>query len=78
MAEQYARARARQAEHYASEIIEIADTAEDAQLARLQVDARKWVASKLLPKVYGDKQEIEHSGKIESITVNVIRKEPPK
>lgn len=78
LADQYARARERQAEHYASEIIEIADTADDAQIARLQIDARKWVASKLLPKVYGDKQEIEHSGKIESITVNVTRKEPPK
>lgn len=78
LAEQYARARERQAEHYASEIIEIADTAEDAQIARLQIDARKWVASKLLPKVYGERQEIEHSGKIETITVNVIRKEPPK
>ena len=30
------------------------------QAARLRVDARKWVASKLLPRVYGEK--IEHSG----------------
>lgn len=29
---------------------------------RLRVDARKWVASKLKPKVYGDKQTHEHSG----------------
>jgi hypothetical protein len=58
--------------------VEIADHAEDANLARLQIDARKWVAARLLPKKWGDKQEIEHSGKIESITVNVTRKEPPK
>lgn len=31
---------------------------------RLRVDARKWVASKLKPKVYGDKVEHDHKGKI--------------
>lgn len=31
---------------------------------RLQVDARKWYASKLAPKKYGDKQQIEHSGTV--------------
>lgn len=29
---------------------------------RLQVDARKWYLSKVLPKVYGDKMEIDHKG----------------
>lgn len=29
---------------------------------RLRVDARKWVASKLKPKVYGDRQAIQHTG----------------
>jgi hypothetical protein len=29
---------------------------------RLRVDARKWVASKLKPKVYGDKVTTEHTG----------------
>lgn len=28
---------------------------------RLQVDARKWIASKLAPKKYGERQAIEHS-----------------
>ena len=28
--------------------------------SRLRVDSRKWVASKLLPKVYGDK--LQHTG----------------
>ncbi len=59
LAEQYAHARDRQADFYADEIIEIADTATDAALARLQVDARKWVASKLKPKKYGDKVELD-------------------
>jgi len=32
---------------------------------RLQVDTRKWLLSKALPKVYGDKQQVEHSGSID-------------
>lgn len=32
------------------------------QRSRLRVDARKWAASKLLPKKYGDKVTQEHSG----------------
>ena len=31
---------------------------------RLQIDTRKWLISKWLPTVYGDKQQIEHSGGI--------------
>ena len=30
--------------------------------SRLRVDARKWVASKLKPKKYGDSTRLEHSG----------------
>ena len=30
-------------------------TVQDAHVARLKVDARKWVAAKLLPKKYGDR-----------------------
>jgi hypothetical protein len=51
----YTSAREAQADHYAEEIVTIADTAEDANLARLRVDARKWFASKVAPKRYGDK-----------------------
>lgn len=29
---------------------------------RLQIDARKWLLSKMLPKVYGDKHQLEHTG----------------
>ena len=60
-AEQYARARGVQAEHWADELVELADKSVDAQKARLQIDTRKWVASKLLPKKYGERQQIEHS-----------------
>lgn len=71
--EQYARAREIQAETHANDIVTIADggkeddsikTARD----RLRVDARKWVASKLLPKKYGDKVEVEHSGSVQTQT----------
>jgi hypothetical protein len=30
---------------------------------RLQIDARKWIASKLKPKKYGEKIDHEHTGK---------------
>lgn len=58
---QYAQAREAQAETWADELIDLADNADDSQKARLQIDTRKWVASKLLPKKYGERQQIEHS-----------------
>jgi transposase-like protein len=60
--ERYARAREQQADVYAQEIVSIADEAKDAQIARLQMDARKWAASKLAPKKYGDKLDLNHGG----------------
>lgn len=56
---QYARAREAQAEFYADEIIQISDTEKDAAKARNRIDARKWKASKLAPKVYGDKLTLD-------------------
>jgi hypothetical protein len=58
----YARARDDQAERFAQEIVDIADTEEDTQRAKLRMDARKWVAAKLLPKKYGERQTLEHEG----------------
>ena len=69
--EQYARAREQQAELLANEIVSIADEQPDCepslynaaiQRNRLRVDARKWIACKLKPKVYGDRISQEHSG----------------
>ena len=54
----YAAAREQQADFYADSIVEIADTEPDPNRARARVDARKWYASKLRPKVYGDKLDI--------------------
>ena len=58
-AEKYARARARQADTLASRVLDEAMTSHDAQIGRLRMDALKWTASKLAPKKYGDKVEIE-------------------
>ena len=59
--EQYARAREEQADTYADEIVEISDTEEDPQRARVRIDARKWVAAKLKPKVYSDYTRVDQS-----------------
>jgi hypothetical protein len=76
--EQYARARESGLLVLADEILEIADnastldTGHEVQAARLQVDARKWTLSKLLPKKFGDRLGIEGAGgedlKIEVVT----------
>lgn len=59
---QYARAREQQADAMFDDIRDIADApandAVDVQRAKLRVDARKWMAGKLRPKVYGDKLEL--------------------
>ena len=63
-AQEYARARVAQGHREADEIRTIADNAtnEDVQIARLRIDARKWRASKMAPKVYGEKTAHEFSG----------------
>ena len=63
--EQYARAREQQALFYTEKIekviVELKNsgdyTREDIDVARLEIDSYKWVASKLLPKVYGTNQQ---------------------
>jgi hypothetical protein len=59
----YARAREDQADFIADETLQIADSAtpDDVNVARLRVDARKWKAAKMRPKVYGEKvtQEVK-------------------
>lgn len=63
--DRYARAREAQADHLFDEIMEIADdSTEDVNRSRLKVDARKWAAGKLRPKVYGEKAEVALSGEI--------------
>ena len=72
--QQYADARARGYQLLADEIIEISDDsagdtvtdddgnvrtdAERVARSKLRVDSRKWVLSKMLPKVYGEKLDV--------------------
>ena len=62
--DRYAHAKEIQLESMADEILTIADSAssEDYNVARLQVDSRKWLLSKLVPKKYGEKVEQYISG----------------
>mgnify|MGYP000007485902 CR=1 FL=1 len=73
--DQYAQAREVQADVLAEQTIDIADdssgdettdadgnprfNAEYAARSRLRIDARKWFASKLAPKKYGDKSTVD-------------------
>lgn len=78
-AEQYVRAREAQADTLADEMLDIADNGvndwverqdgtleyngDHVQRSRLRIDSRKWIASKMKPKVYGDKYigEVTHN-----------------
>jgi len=60
--EKYTRARDQQADVLAEQTVTIADETNDPAKARLQIDARKWFASKVAPKKYGDKIAQELSG----------------
>ena len=45
---------------------------EHVQRSRLRLDARKWIASKLKPKKYGDKMDVNHGGQGDNPLVNKI------
>jgi hypothetical protein len=65
VADQYARARQLQAEGWAEQIVDVSDAATDrdsAQVAKVRIDARKWVAAKLIPKKYGDRIDVTSGG----------------
>lgn len=47
---------------HVNELLGIADTEPDPQRARVQIDTRKWIMSKLMPKKFGDKIQAEHTG----------------
>lgn len=65
-ADRYARARDVQLHGMADDLAEISDAGVmdmvDVQKNRLRVDTRKWLLSKLMPKTYGDKTQMEHTG----------------
>ncbi len=85
MRDLYSRAREQMLECWAGKIVDIAeedagadeDTQTKVARARLRVDTMKWLMSKLSPRKYGDKVELEHKGavglgitKIERIVVD--------
>jgi hypothetical protein len=87
--DQYARAREAQADHLAEEILEIADdgrndtyetdsgTAVNQDViarSRLRVDARKWLASKMAPKKYGDKLAIGGADDLPAVQIEKIER----
>lgn len=60
---QYTRARQAQMDALAEDILEIADGEDtDVNRARLRVDTRKWLMSKIAPKRFGEKVVNEHVG----------------
>lgn len=70
LADNYARVMKIGCEPMADDILQISDDPNiDANHKRVMVDSRKWLLSKRLPKKYGDKLDVEHSGGL-SITVN--------
>lgn len=89
--EQYARAREAQADKMAEDILAIADdgrrdtytdeagverTDQDViARSRLRVDARKWLASKMAPKKYGDKMAIGGADDLPPVQITeIVRK----
>ena len=74
---QYAHARQEMLLERADELEDIGDQASNAKSAvevaglRLKSDNRKWLLSKLLPKVFGDKvtQDVNHSGHVATTDV---------
>ena len=76
--DQYMRAKQMRCLRFADEVIEIADDGrndtyiddngmmkvdhENIKRSTLRVDARKWLMVKYLPKVFGDKIDLNHSG----------------
>jgi hypothetical protein len=87
---QYACAKEDQADFLSEEMIDIADdssndvrytesgeviNSEFVQRSKLRIDTRKWIASKLKPKKYGDKLDVLSDGK--ALVSPIINMMPP-
>lgn len=94
---QYARAKEESADALSDEMLDIADdgsndwmassdggqdyNGDHVQRARLRIDTRKWIASKLKPKKYGDKLEVggDPSNPIKhAVEVHIVDHRPDK
>jgi hypothetical protein len=64
-AEKYRRARELGYQKMADDLLEIADAKTgDPHRDRLRVETRKWILAKCLPRIYGDRLEVEQKGGI--------------
>ncbi len=72
----YARARVRAGQSLAEQTLEIADAAtpQEAAVAKLRVDTRRWLASKQAPDEYGDKQQPLVNIDLGSLALDALRK----
>jgi hypothetical protein len=87
---QYARAKEDQSDFLIEQMIEIADdstsdstvdefgnermNSEYVQRSRIRIDTRKWIASKLKPKKYGDKVDVTSDGdKIQTPVIDMSK-----
>ncbi len=75
-AEQYAQAQEARADVLFDELVEIADAPMtdkvEVMQAKLKIDTRKWIMSRMKPKKYGDKVDVSMDGKVtHDGTVNV-------
>ena len=70
------RARTRGGQSLAEQTLEIADSAtpQEAQVAKLRVDTRRWLASKMAPDDYGDKQQPLVNIDLGSMALDALRK----
>lgn len=57
-ANRYSLAQAARAEHFVEESVEIADTELDPQRARIRIETRRWYATKMNAKKYGERLDI--------------------
>ena len=89
---QYARAKEDQSDLLIEEMIEIADdssgdedvtengvrlNSEYVQRSRIRIDTRKWIASKLKPKKYGDKVDVTTDGQQMNTIINLGQGKKP-
>jgi hypothetical protein len=67
--ERYDRARRAWADSLFEEILEDAEgvTTENAHAKRVQIDTKKWAASKLAPKAYGERLDVNVSGRVDHV-----------
>jgi len=81
-ADRYARAYDNRADTLADEILDIADETAGTesiaavQAAKLRIETRKWIASKLKPQQWGDRQVVEQTGTV-TFSLGIPSRTPP-